>query len=57
MNPSNCKHGSHQRRGVAASLSPRPGTPFPFDNHRADSIPLPFPPLSHFPLAISFIHS
>jgi hypothetical protein len=43
---------SHQRRDAAASLPPRPGLPFPFDNHRAESIPLSLPPLTHFPLAI-----
>src|SRR6266513_3589476 len=44
---------SHQRRDAAASLPPRPGLPFPFDNHRAESIPLALPPLTHFPLATS----
>ncbi len=46
---------SHQRRNAGASLPPRSGVPCTI--HRAESIPLPFPPLTHFPLAISFIHS
>ncbi len=53
MNESNSKHESHQRRDAAASLPPRPGAPFPFGSHRAESIPLALLPLIPFPLTIS----
>ena len=46
MNQSNCKNESHQRRDAAASFPPRPG--LPCISHRADSIPLALPPLTHF---------
>ena len=52
MNQSKRKHESHQRPDAAASLPPRPGIPFPFGTHRAESIPLALPTLTHFLLSI-----
>ena len=61
MKECNRKHQSHQRRNAAASLPPRSGLPFPFDNHRAESIPLALPALTHcrypFPLCHRFLSS
>ena len=59
MKECNRKHESHQRRNAAASLPPRSGVPFPFDNHRAESIPLTLPALNHLPLPFYFhsLHS
>ncbi len=63
MNPSNCKHESHQRRSAAASLPPHSGGSLPFrypqgGNHSLNPIsPYPFP-FEPFPLRFTlfFIH-
>jgi hypothetical protein len=45
---------SHQRREAAASLPPRPGVPC--STHRAESIPLALPPLTHGRYPFPFCH-